>query len=92
MGEIVLESLLSSNIDTITNLDFDGNSSWLVNRQTKELRTSNFELLLDLINKQTALQTLYLRGNDFIRNGLKLEIEYATGQQKGSIVIKNVRT
>ena len=38
MGELVLEALLSANIDTITDLNLSGNSSWFENPDTEEER------------------------------------------------------
>ena len=55
IGEIVLDTLLSSDIDSITYLNFGVNSCWFKNPKTQEERTSNIELLMDLIYKQTGL-------------------------------------
>ena len=38
MGEQVLEALLSSNIDTITDLNLGNNTSWFKHPDTKEER------------------------------------------------------
>ena len=35
IGELVLDTLLSSNIDTITDLNLGGNESWFWNLATK---------------------------------------------------------
>ena len=78
IGEIVLETLLSSNIESIAIISLYLNPSWFELPQIGELRirTSNVELLVDLINKQTTLKTFDLR-----ENGLKVEIEYAIDEQ-----------
>ena len=68
MGEIVLETLLSSNIVSITNLDLNGNSSWFKNFVTKDERTGNVDLLVELISRQTVIQNLDLGDNDFSSN------------------------
>ena len=60
MGEIVLETLLSSNIDSITDLNFSSNNSWFKHPVTKEERTSNVDLLVELISKQTVIQAINL--------------------------------
>ena len=49
IGEIVLEALLSYNINTITDLNFNDNSSWFNHPDTKEERSGNVTLLADLI-------------------------------------------
>ena len=59
IGELVLEILLSSNIDSITVLDLSSNSSWF----TGEARSGNIDLLVELITKQTGLQKINLGGN-----------------------------
>ena len=55
MGELVLETLLSSNIDSITNLNLDGNFSWFKHRATNEERSSNVDLLAELISRHAGL-------------------------------------
>ena len=71
MGEIVLETLLASNIETITDLNLRGNLSWFNHPITKEERTSNVNLLADLISKQAELQKLDLSVNYFSLNATK---------------------
>ena len=51
IGELVLEILLNSSIDTITNLDLDSNSSWFYNFNTGEERSGNVDLLVELLSK-----------------------------------------
>ena len=60
IGELILESLLSSNIDSITELDLAYNSSWFKNPKIGEDRSGNVDLLVELINKQASLQKIYL--------------------------------
>ena len=55
MGELVLETLLSSNIDSITNLNLSKNSSWFKNPDTGEERSSNADLLAELVSKYAGL-------------------------------------
>ena len=67
IGELILETLLSSNVDTITDLDLSGNSSWFKHPDTGEERSSNVDLLTELISKQTEIQNLNL-GSTEIHN------------------------
>ena len=60
IGEIVLESLLSSNIDSINDLNFTINNSWFNHPITKEERYNNVELLCELISKQASLEEFSL--------------------------------
>ena len=55
MGELILETLLSSSIDSIENLDLSYNKSWFKNPDTNEERSSNADLLAELISKQVSL-------------------------------------
>ena len=64
-AEIVFETLLNSNIDCIINLDLSNNPEWFTHHETKEERTSNVELLVEVITKQTCIQKLYLGKNGF---------------------------
>ena len=48
IGEIVLETLISFNIGSVTDLDFSTNPSWF-------RRFNNVELLAELILKQAGL-------------------------------------
>ena len=68
MGELVLETLLSSNVDSIIDLNLSDNNSWFWHPVTKEERSDNVDLLAELISKQTALQHLNLRNNGFSSN------------------------
>ena len=65
IGELVFEALLSSSIELIADLDLNNNSSWFQNPDTGEEISGNVELLMELITKQTGLQTIYLYGNRF---------------------------
>ena len=47
--ESILETLLNSNTDYITDLNLNDNLSWFWNLDTKEERPSNVELLTELI-------------------------------------------
>ena len=60
IGELILESLLSSNIDSITDLNLSENSSWFKHPVTKKVRAGNVDLLAELISKQANLQNLNL--------------------------------
>ena len=61
IGKLVLETLLSSNIDSITDINLRTNPSWF----KEEERQGNVDLLMELITKQTGLQKIELRGNAF---------------------------
>ena len=65
IGELVLEILLSSNIDSITDLSLSYNLSWFKNPITKEERSGNVDLLVELISKQARLHRISLAGDDF---------------------------
>ena len=56
IGELVLEILLSSSNDLITNINLENNSSWFKGKKRK----GNVDLLMELITKQTSLQSIYL--------------------------------
>ena len=43
--ELVLESLLSSNIDSVTNLNLSENMSWFKHPDTSEEKSGNIDLL-----------------------------------------------
>ena len=66
IGELVLEILLSSNVNTITDLDLSGNSSWSKHPDTGNERSSNVDLLAELISKQAEIQHLNLGGKEII--------------------------
>jgi len=55
IGELVLEILLSSNINSIADLNLSENYSWFHNPETEEEREGNVDLLAELISKQTGL-------------------------------------
>ena len=55
IGELVLEALLNTNIESITDLNFSLNNSWFRHPKTEEERFSNIVLLADLISKQHSL-------------------------------------
>ena len=65
LGELFLETLLSSSIDSITDLILGGNSSWFQHPDTKEERSVNVDLLAELISKQISLQQIDLSYNKF---------------------------
>lgn len=65
IGELVLETLLSSNIDSITELDLGNNKSWFWLDGNDEPRFSNVDYLNELVTKQVGIQTLGLRYNYF---------------------------
>ena len=52
-GELILEILLNSNIESITNLNLGSNSSWFMHISvlTREEKTKNVDLLTELIVK-----------------------------------------
>ena len=50
MGEFVLEALLGSNIQSITDLNLYGNSSWFKNPETQEEKSGSVDLLVELIS------------------------------------------
>ena len=51
IGELVLEILLNSSIDTIIDLNLSENRSWFKNPRTREDKLGNVDLLLELILK-----------------------------------------
>ena len=63
IGQLVLEIILSSSIDSITDLNLSHNVSWFAQNQTYGL--GNVDLLIELITKQTGLQKIYLSNYDF---------------------------
>ena len=66
IGELVLETLLNSNVDTITDLDLSGNSSWSKHPDTEDERSSNVNLLGELIFKQAEILHLNLGGTKIL--------------------------
>ena len=69
--ETILESLLSSNIDSITNLNLGSNKSWFKNSGTNQEICSNAVLLSELISKQAGIHHINLRYNLFTSNATK---------------------
>lgn len=65
IGELVLDALLSSNIDSITDLDFKNNNSWFTHPETEAQIRGNADLLAELIFKQPGLKQLDLSNNYF---------------------------
>ena len=63
-GELILETLLISNINTIIDLNLCNNKNWFKQPIKKDERCSNIELLADLISKQSDLQHLNLNENN----------------------------
>ena len=61
LGEIILESLLSSSIESISNLSFANNTSWFCHSD----KSGNIDLLSELITKQADLQLIDLGMNFF---------------------------
>ena len=68
IGELVLETLLNSNINSIIDLNLGDNSSWFKHPDTEEERSSNVDLLAELISKQAGLQRISLYENSFSSN------------------------
>ena len=59
---------MSSNINTITDLNLRANESWFKHPDTKEERSDNVALLADLIIKHADLQHIDLGTNFFSSN------------------------
>ena len=68
MGELILEALLNSNIQSITDLNFSYNRSWFKRYDTQEDRAGIVELLAEIIYRQSSLQHLNLFLNYFSSN------------------------
>ena len=68
IGELILEALLNSNIESINDLNLFNNPSWFRHPDTKEEIFSNVALLAELISKQAGLQHLNLVVNYFTSN------------------------
>ena len=62
VGQLYLETLLNSNIESITEIRLEGNSMWF------EENENNVELLGEFISKQTCIQHLNLGQNKFSSN------------------------
>ena len=58
IGEVILEALYTSNIDSIIDLNLGSNSSWFKH-------PSNAELLAEVIYKQSGIQHININCNDF---------------------------
>ena len=65
ISEIILEAILSSNIQSITDLNINENPSWFKHPDTQEDRSGSVDLLVELISKQPGLQHLNLGVNFF---------------------------
>ena len=68
IGELVLETLLTSNIDSITKLNLDKNRSWFCHPDTEEEILGNADLLAELISKQVGLEDISIAENVFSSN------------------------
>ena len=68
IGELVFESLLNTNVDSIIDLNLGLNYSWFWRPYKKKERSGNIDLLAMLISKQTSLQKFDLRDNKFSSN------------------------
>ena len=68
IGELVLETLLNSSIDSITDLNLGSNYSWFYHPDTEEERSGNVDLLAELISKQAGLICINLACNCFSSN------------------------
>ena len=64
IGELVLETLLSYNVDSIIDLNFGCNESWFNHSE-------NVDLLTELISRQNRLQIISLSDNMFSSNATK---------------------
>ena len=62
-GENVFETLLNSNIDCITDLNLSSNRFWFQPRTND--KPNNFNLLAELISKQTGIEHIDLSTNFF---------------------------
>ena len=71
IGELVLESLLASRINSIAELNLGGNESWFRHPETSEERSGNIDLLAELIEKQAVLNKIDLGGDKFKSNSTK---------------------
>ena len=58
IGELILEALLTSNIDSIINLNLRNNNSWFKH-------PSNVDLLAEVITKQSGIKHINLACNNF---------------------------
>ena len=55
MGELLFESILNSNIDSIIDFNIGNNRSWFKHPGTKQERPEIAGILSELITKQTEL-------------------------------------
>ena len=51
IGELVFETLLNTNVESIIDLNLGGNYSWFGHPYTKEERSGNIDLLAELISR-----------------------------------------
>ena len=84
IGEIILEALMSSNFNTITNLNLFENRSWFKHPDTSEERSGNLALVADLIIKHADLQHINLGGNFFSSNATQAVLERIAGNPSTS--------
>ena len=68
IGETILESLLSSNIDSITDLNLRGNESWFKDEISNHEICSNADLVSEIISKQAGIHHIVLSSNKFSSN------------------------
>ena len=68
IGEIIIESLFSSNIDSITDLKLSGNESWFKNSSTNQEICNNADLVSEIISKQAGIHHINLSSNKFSSN------------------------
>ena len=66
IGEIVLECLVASRIDSIEELNLAMNDSWFKNPFSRKERPGNTALLAELLSKQAGLMQINLGGNEII--------------------------
>lgn len=71
IGEIVLKTLLDSNVNSITNLNLRNNRSWFWDFGSYKERFGNVELLTELISKQACLQHLDIGSGLYSSNATK---------------------
>ena len=56
IGELVFETLLGYDINSIIDLNLNCNNSWFAHPDTDVEISSNVDLLAELLSKQTGLQ------------------------------------
>ena len=68
IGELVLECLQASRIDSIEDLNLGANPSWFKHPTTGEERPGNTALLAELLSKQAGLMQIDLGGDEYDGN------------------------